>query len=90
MSFLEDALLEPAPLHIATQHSRKISGGSIVRTSPTSDAIILTDERDMAYLEEQRKFQIAKARRHGGSGGSKISLDRRELDVLRNEQENMI
>ncbi|KAE9364734.1 hypothetical protein N431DRAFT_550158 [Stipitochalara longipes BDJ] len=90
MAFMEDALLEPAPLHIAAQHSRKISGSSVVRTSPTSEAIILTDEMDMEYLEEQRRFQIAKARRHGGSGGSNVSLDRRELDILRHEHENMI
>lgn len=87
MALMDDTLLEPAPLHVATQHSRKISGGSIVRTSPTSEAIILTDESDMAYLEEQRRFQIAKARRHGGSGGSH---DRQEMDVLRHEYENMI
>ena len=88
-AFMEDALLEPAPLHIASQHVRKKSSGSVVRTSPTSEAIILTDQTDMAYLEEQRRFQIAKARRQG-SGTSNVSLDRREVDILRHEHENMI
>jgi hypothetical protein len=87
MTLMDDTLLEPAPLHVATQHSRKISGNSIVRTSPTSEAIILTDESDMAYLEEQRRFQIAKARRHGGS---ESSLDRQEMEILRYEHMNMI
>jgi hypothetical protein len=52
MAMMEDMLLEPSPLHVVTQHSRKISKGSIVRTSPTSEAIILTDESDLAFLEE--------------------------------------
>lgn len=85
MVSLEDGLLEPARLHIPA-HSRKISKGSIVRISPTSEAV-LTDESDMRFLEEQRRFQIAKARRQGGSGSS---FDRLEMEVLRHEEANMI
>jgi hypothetical protein len=91
MAVSEDGLLEPARLHIPS-HSRKISKGSIVRTNPTSEGVVLTDETDMMFLEEQRRFQIAKARRQrsGSSFGSGSSFDKQEMDILRHEQENMI
>jgi hypothetical protein len=83
----EGALMEPTPLFHAGRHGRNGSKGSVIRLSPT-DGIVLTDETDLEFLEEQRRLQIAKARREGGDG-SVGTWDLREMEVLRREEDNM-
>ncbi len=45
-------------------HGRNGSKGPVVRLSPMEE-VFLTGEMDLVFVEEQRRFQIAKARRWG-------------------------